>query len=92
MITSLLYGSKITDEPTCYKVFKAKILKNMDLKRDGFGFCPEVTAKILKQGIKIKEVPIKYYPRKLNEGKKITVWDGFKAIMILLKYRFSGKL
>ncbi|HUT85388.1 MAG TPA: glycosyltransferase family 2 protein [Elusimicrobiales bacterium] len=85
--TNLLYGSSITDEPTCYKVFKKEIIKNLDLKSRGFEFCPEVTAKILKQKIRIYEVPISYNPRSIAEGKKIKFSDGLKAIWTLIKYR-----
>lgn len=87
-LTNILYGTKITDEPTCYKVFKAKILKSIDLKCQGFEFCPEVTAKVARKKIKIQEVPIKYYPRTVKEGKKIKWRDGIKAVLTLLKYRF----
>lgn len=84
---NLLYHSKLTDEPTCYKCFETKTLKAFDVENNGFGWEPEITAKILKRGIKIKEVPISYFPRK--KGKKITYWDGFKTFGVLLKYRFK---
>ena len=87
-VTSLLFGVKITDEPTCYKMFDAAVLKSIPLASDRFGFCPEVTAKVLKRGYSIKEVPIKYYPRSKKEGKKIKWRDGIEAIYILFKYRF----
>jgi dolichol-phosphate mannosyltransferase len=87
-LTNLLYGSHITDEPVCYKVFASEIIKNIDLKAEGFEFCPEVTAKILKQKIPIYEVPISYYPRSVKEGKKIKFSDGIKAVWTLVKYRF----
>jgi len=90
-LTNLLYRSNITDEPTCYKVFKVNILKSIDLKCKRFEFCPEVTAKILRKGIKIHEVPIRYYPRSMEEGKKIRWKDGLQAIWTLLKYRFIGR-
>lgn len=86
-LTNVLYGSKLTDEPTCYKCFKSEIIKSIKIEADGFEWEPEVTAKILKRGFKIKEVPINYSPRKI--GKKIKYRDGLKAIFILLKYRFS---
>jgi dolichol-phosphate mannosyltransferase len=89
-LTNLLYGSSITDEPTCYKVFKADVLKSIPLKCNRFEFCPEVTAKILKRGHRIVEVPIHYYPRTKGEGKKIRWRDGLEAIWTLLKYRFVG--
>ncbi len=87
-LANLLYNAKITDEPTCYKVFRADILKGMKLKCSRFEFCPEVTAKVAKQGIRIHEVPISYYPRSVEEGKKIKWRDGFEAVWTLLRYRF----
>jgi glycosyltransferase involved in cell wall biosynthesis len=87
-LTNLLYGSDLTDEPTCYKVFEAKLLKNIPLTCKRFEFCPEVTAKVLRQGIKIVEEPISYFPRSKQEGKKINWRDGIEAIWTLLKYRF----
>lgn len=88
LLTNLLYNAKITDEATCYKVFRADILKGINLKCNRFEFCPEVTAKVRKKGYKIVEVPISYYPRKISEGKKIRWKDGVEAIWALLKYRF----
>lgn len=88
VVTNIIYGSKITDESTCYKVFRTDLLKSMNLNRDGFDFCPEVTAKTLKRGIKIHEVPISYNPRSRDEGKKIKWYDGIIAIWTLLKFRF----
>lgn len=90
IITNILYPSqKITDEPTCYKVFKAEVLKDMKLECMRFEFCPEVTAKVIKQGIKIHEVPISYFPRSLKQGKKINWKDGVEAVWTLLKFRFK---
>lgn len=87
--TNLLYGSHITDEPTCYKLFRGELIRNMPLTCTGFEFCPEVTAKVLKRGLRIAEVPIRYFPRSIEEGKKIRSWDGVLAIWELLKWRFS---
>lgn len=87
LLTNVLYLSDITDEPTGYKVFRTDVLKALKLTSAGFEFCPEVTAKILRQGIKILEVPITYSPRTLAEGKKIRFRDGLIAIWTLLKYR-----
>jgi len=87
-ITNILYRTKITDEPTCYKMFKTDLLKSIDLECVRFEFCPEITAKIAKRGIKIHEVPINYNPRHKNEGKKINWRDAIEAIWTLLKYRF----
>jgi dolichol-phosphate mannosyltransferase len=87
-LTYLLYGTKITDEATCYKVFRTDVIKNIDLKCEGFDFCPEITAKLCKKGYTIHEVPISYSGRTFEEGKKINWKDGLRAIYILLKYRF----
>lgn len=88
-IANWLYGSHITDEATCYKVFRADLLKEMGIESKGFEFCPEITAKVLRRGIRIREIPISYNPRLWDEGKKIKWQDGLIAIWILLKYRFS---
>lgn len=85
-LTNLLFRSKITDVSTCYKVLKTNALRGLDLERDGFDFCHEVTAKLLKQGYQIKEVPISYIARKKKESrKKITLIDGLLAIYVLFK-------
>ena len=89
-LTNILYSSHITDEPTCYKTFRADIIKTIALESDGFEFCPEVTAKILKKGIKIYEVPIAYNPRSVKDGKKLNWKDGWRAIFTLLKHRFKN--
>lgn len=88
LLTNMLYNQRLTDEPTCYKVFERKFLQSIPLTCTGFEFCPEVTAKVAKRGIRIKEVPINYYPRSVAEGKKISWFDGLEAIWVLLKYRF----
>ena len=88
VMTNILYRQHITDEPTCYKMFTADLLKSIPLDCEGFEFCPEVTAKVSRLGYKIKEVPIRYYPRSIEEGKKLRLSDGLKAIGTLLKYRF----
>jgi len=88
-LTNFLYGTEITDEPTCYKMFRADLLPSLDLKCERFEFCPELTAKIAKKGIKIHEVSINYYPRHKDEGKKINWKDAVEAVYTLLKYRFK---
>jgi dolichol-phosphate mannosyltransferase len=85
--TNLLFGSKLTDEPTCYKMFRTEVLQDICIESDGFEWEPEVTAKILTKGIRIIEVPISYKPRSVARGKKIKPVDGIKAIWTLLKYR-----
>ncbi len=87
-ITNALYGTGITDEPTCYKAFRSQLLRDLPLKCEGFEFCPEVTALVAKRGIRIKEVPIHYYPRLKSEGKKIRARHWFEAVGTLLAQRF----
>jgi len=89
VFTNLLYGSSITDEPTCYKVFKTALLRSFDLQCTGFEFCPEVTAKTLLRGIPILEIPISYRPRRIEEGKKIRWYDGIEALWTLLRLRWT---
>ena len=88
VIANLLYGIRITDEPTCYKLFRRELLKGLNLQCRGFEFCPEVTAKVARRGIPIHEVPIRYAPRTIDEGKKVSWKNGLYAIWILVKYRF----
>lgn len=89
LFTNLLYGSNLTDMETGYKVFKAEVLRGLVLKSKKFEFEPEITAKILKAGYNIYEVPIKVKLRGYDEGKKITWRDGFSAIWSLIKYKFA---
>lgn len=90
LTTNLIYHCKITDMETGYKVFKKEVVEEMNLKARRFDFEPEITAKILKRGYKIKEVPIDFInPRGFNEGKKITWKDGIKHFLYLLKYKFT---
>jgi glycosyltransferase involved in cell wall biosynthesis len=92
MYTNLLYGCRITDESTGYKAFSADLIKELNLTCEGFEFCPEVTAKILRAGYSIHEVPVSYFPRTKKEGKKLRFWsDGLFAAWTLLKYRFISK-
>jgi dolichol-phosphate mannosyltransferase len=88
LITNLLYGAHLTDEPTCYKLFSKHLIDQIPLTCTKFEFCPEVTAKLLKRKINIIEVPISYNPRTISEGKKLKWYDGLDAIYTLLKYRF----
>ena len=87
-LVNILYGTKLTDEATAYKVFRTGLLKELNLKSQRFAVCPEMTAKVLNRGITIHEVPIHYRGRNSLEGKKIRWYDGFEAIYTLLKYRF----
>lgn len=85
---NMLYGLKITDEATGYKVFTKNVLDSIRLTCTRFEFCPEFTAKIAKKGYKIVEVPVTYNYRRPDEGKKVGWKDGFEALWTLLKYRF----
>ena len=87
LFTNLLYNGKITDMETGCKVFRKNVIKGINLKATRFDIEPEITAKILKRGFKIKEIPIDFNPRTSEEGKKITWIDGIKAAYYLLKYR-----
>lgn len=87
-MTNLLYGTILSDMETCYKVFRAEIIKPIEIHSRRFEVEPEITAKLLKQGIRIYEVPISYHGREHDEGKKITWRDGFIAAWTLVKYRF----
>ena len=87
-LTRLLYGTYLTDMETCYKAFRADLIKDITIKSNRFDFEPEITAKILKKNVRFMEVPISYNARKLQQGKKITWKDGVQAIWTLFKYRF----
>lgn len=87
--TNILFRSKLHDLNTCYKVFNKDILKKITLTSSRFEFCSELTAKILKHQLIIKEVPIQYYPRTREEGKKIYIRDGWSTLWTLLKVRFA---
>ncbi|RKX17991.1 MAG: glycosyltransferase family 2 protein, partial [Candidatus Zixiibacteriota bacterium] len=90
LVARLLYFNGITDESTCYKMVSTDLMKSLKLECERFEFCPEVVAKLGRNGIKIFEIPIAYYPRKFEEGKKIRWIDGVEAIWCLLKYRFKS--
>jgi glycosyltransferase involved in cell wall biosynthesis len=88
-LTNFMYNNTLTDMETCYKLFKTPILKQMELRSERFEIEPEITAKVLKKNLKIYEVPIHFYGRGYEEGKKIKAIDGFKALWALIKYRFT---
>tara|TARA_B100000767_G_scaffold262807_1_gene275876 strand:- start:458 stop:1147 length:690 start_codon:yes stop_codon:yes gene_type:complete len=87
-LSNMFTNLNLTDMECCYKAFKSKIIKDINLKENRFGFEPEITAKISKKEIKIYEVGIKYFGRKYAEGKKITWVDGFRAIYCIIFYSF----
>lgn len=88
LVTNILYNTTLSDMETCYKLFRIGALNGIRIGSDRFNFEPEITAKIMKKGIRIYEVPISYTGREFNEGKKITWKDGFSALWTLVKYRF----
>ena len=88
LLTNLLTGLNVTDMEVGYKVFRRDVLRRLTLTSDRFGFEPEVTVKIAKLGCRVYEVPIRYYGRTYQEGKKITWRDGVAALFHLLRYRF----
>jgi glycosyltransferase involved in cell wall biosynthesis len=89
LVTNVLYNAILSDMETCYKVFRAEVVREIPLRSHRFDFEPEVTAKILKRGYRIYEVPISYNGREWNEGKKISWRDGVIAMWTLIRYRFT---
>ena len=86
-LASFLFDQCFNDVATCYKMFRTDFLKVIPLSCEGFEFCPEVTAKVKRRGIKIHEVPISYTPRTIGEGKKIRAWHGINFLWTLVKYK-----
>ena len=91
IISNFLNNQKLTDAHTCYKVFEKSIFIKLNLQENDFAFCPEVTTKISLLNIKIKEVPIFYKGRSVEEGKKIKFYDAIRALITILKYRYFVK-
>jgi glycosyltransferase involved in cell wall biosynthesis len=89
LVTNVLFNSTLSDMETCYKLVDRSLLSDLGLRSDRFDIEPEITAKILKRGIRIYEVPISYTGREFDEGKKITWRDGFAALWTLVKFRFG---
>jgi glycosyltransferase involved in cell wall biosynthesis len=89
LLTNVLYNTMLTDMETCYKVMRREVLQGLQLKSNGFGIEPELTAKIFKRGYRVYEVPITYDGRGYDEGKKIGWKDGVVAFWVLLRYRFA---
>lgn len=87
-LTNVLYGTRLTDMETCYKLFAADALEGIEIESNRFNVEPELTAKVLRKGYAVEEVPISYYGRKVSEGKKISSKDFVSAVWTLLKYRF----
>lgn len=88
LLTNYLFKTTLTDMETCYKAFKAEFIKDINIESERFDFEPEITAKMLKKGARLREVPISYNGRGSDEGKKITYLDGLDAIIALIKFRY----
>ena len=91
LFSNYINNQNLTDAHTCYKTIRSNIYKKIILKENGFSFCPEITTKISNLEEDIIEVPIKYFGRTYEEGKKISFLDGFSAIIAIIKYKFFKK-
>lgn len=89
LVTNVLYSTTLSDMETCYKLFDRRAIEGLKVVSNQFDFEPEITAKILRRGFRIYEVPISYAGRELSEGKKITWKDGFAALWALVRFRYS---
>jgi glycosyltransferase involved in cell wall biosynthesis len=89
LVTNVLYSSTLSDMETCYKAFDRRVLKDLTVVSNRCDFEPEITAKVLRRGYRIYEVPISYAGREFDEGKKITWRDGVGALKALVKFRFT---
>jgi glycosyltransferase involved in cell wall biosynthesis len=90
LLTGLLYNTTLSDMETGYKAFRSEVLRSLDLRQSDFSIEPEITAKICKRNLRIYQLPISYYGRTYDEGKKITWRDGFKAMWVLIRIRVLG--
>jgi hypothetical protein len=90
LVTGVLYNTTLSDMETGYKAFKTDVLRSLELRENDFAIEPEITGKICKLKLRIYELPISYYGRTYEEGKKITWRDGFKALWVLVRVRFSS--
>jgi glycosyltransferase involved in cell wall biosynthesis len=90
LLTNILFNTTLSDMETGYKAFRTDVLRSLELSEDGFGIEPEITARVCMRRLRIYELPISYYGRTHDEGKKITWRDGFRAIWVLLRVRASG--
>ena len=90
LVTNALFNTTLSDMETGYKAFRTEILRSLDLRENGFGIEPEITGKVCKRKLRIYELPISYYGRTHDEGKKITWRDGFRALWVLFRVRLSG--
>ena len=89
LLTNVLYNTTLSDMETGYKAFRTDVLRSLDLREDDFAIEPEITAKVCKRKLRVYELPISYYGRSYAEGKKITWRDGVKAVLVLVRVRFT---
>ena len=90
LVTNALFNTTLSDMETGYKAFRMDVLRSLDLRENGFGIEPEITGKVCKRKLRIYELPISYYGRTHDEGKKITWRDGFRALWVLLRVRITN--
>jgi glycosyltransferase involved in cell wall biosynthesis len=90
LLTNVLFGARITDMETCYKIMRTDVARALELESNRFDIEPEITAKLLLSGHRIQELPVYFKPRQRAEGKKIGWRDGFHALRVLAGYRFGG--
>jgi glycosyltransferase involved in cell wall biosynthesis len=90
MLTCILFNTTLSDMETGYKAFRSEVIRSLDLREDKFGIEPEITGQVCKRKLRIYELPISYYGRSYEEGKKITWRDGFRAVWVLFRVRFAG--
>ncbi len=90
LVTNVLFNTTLSDMETGYKAFRLEVLRSLDLRENKFGIEPEITGKVCKRKLRIYELPISYYGRTHDEGKKITWRDGFRALWVLFRVRLSG--
>jgi glycosyltransferase involved in cell wall biosynthesis len=90
LLTNLLFNTTVSDMETGYKAFRAEVIRSLDLREDRFGIEPEITGKVCRRKLRIYELPISYYGRSYDEGKKITWRDGFRAVWVLFRVRLTG--
>jgi glycosyltransferase involved in cell wall biosynthesis len=92
VLTNVLFGGNLTDMETCYKMIRTDLMKGLDIKARRFEFEPEVTAKLLRRGVRIVEVPVSYRGRSYDEGKKIGWRDGIEAVLTIFRIKFGHSL
>ena len=90
LLTNLLFNTTLSDMETGYKAFRTEVIQSLELRENRFGIEPEITGKVCKRKLRIYELPISYYGRSYDEGKKITWRDGFRAVWVLLRVRVGG--